>query len=151
MINNANSDEVRKNITKNITKYREAAGLSQKALAEKLHTTPSRVSNWEQGANSPSIDILFDLCNVLNVSINDIYGIYPTAQFTLSYAEQSLIERYRTLDPTGRDFVDSTMAHEGERATQIRELAGQSSSSSVSIGNNSTIGGGINVGDISCK
>ena len=65
-------DEIKKNISKNIVKYREKVGLSQKELAQKLNTTSSRISNWEQGSNCPTIDILFEVCRVLNVSINDI-------------------------------------------------------------------------------
>ena len=42
------SEDIKKNISTNITKYREKANLSQKELATKLNTSPSRVSNWEQ-------------------------------------------------------------------------------------------------------
>ena len=50
-------DTIKKNISKNISKYREAAGISQKDLAKKLGVVPSRISNWETGANCPTIDI----------------------------------------------------------------------------------------------
>ena len=79
------SEDIKKNISTNITKYREKANLSQKELATKLNTSPSRVSNWEQGNNCPSIDILFDVCRILDVSINDIYGVYTNSSFYLSY------------------------------------------------------------------
>ena len=64
-------DTIKKNISKNIAKYRESAGLSQKELANKLGVVPSRISNWETGANCPTIDILFEVCEVLGVSINE--------------------------------------------------------------------------------
>ena len=73
-------DTIKKNISKNISKYREAAGISQKDLAKKLGVVPSRISNWETGANCPTIDILFEVCEILNVSINDIYGVYPDSK-----------------------------------------------------------------------
>lgn len=98
------SEDIKKNISTNITKYREKANLSQKELATKLNTSPSRVSNWEQGNNCPSIDILFDVCRILDVSINDIYGVYPTSSFSLSYDEQDHIKKYRSLDPAGQNF-----------------------------------------------
>lgn len=44
-------DTIKKNISKNIAKYRESAGLSQKELANKLGVVPSRISNWETGAS----------------------------------------------------------------------------------------------------
>jgi len=101
---------IKQNISKNIVKYRELAGFSQKELAQKLDVTPSRVSNWEQGANCPTIDILFDVCKVLNVSINDIYGIYPDSNITLSYLEAEHIAKYRKLDESGRQLIDSIMS-----------------------------------------
>lgn len=86
-------DTIKKNISKNIAKYRESAGLSQKELANKLGVVPSRISNWETGANCPTIDILFEVCEVLGVSINDIYGVYPDSKFVLKYGEQDLLKK----------------------------------------------------------
>ena len=36
-----------------IRKYRKESGLTQEQLAGKINVTKSRVSNWEQGINSP--------------------------------------------------------------------------------------------------
>lgn len=109
-------DTIKKNISKNIAKYREAAGISQKQLAGKLGVVPSRISNWETGANCPTIDILFEVCEVLDVSINDIYGVYPDSKFILKYGEQDLLKKYRDLDPHGREMVDFTLEKEYERS-----------------------------------
>ena len=106
------SEDIKKNISTNITKYREKANLSQKELAARLNTSPSRVSNWEQGNNCPSIDILFDVCRILDVSINDIYGVYPSSSFSLSYDEQDHIKKYRSLDSTGQKHVDTVLQWE---------------------------------------
>lgn len=105
-------DSIKKNISKNITKYREKIGMSQKEFSARLGVTPSRVSNWEQGANCPTIDILFDACEILKVSINDIYGVYPDSNMRLSYDEQQYIKRYRVInqhDHAGKVLLDSTM------------------------------------------
>ena len=116
------SDETIKiNISRNIQKYREQSGMSQKEFAKKLGVAPSRVSNWETYANCPSIDILFDVCDVLGVSINDIYGIYPDSNFTLSFDEQSMIKKYRDLDSHGREMVDFTLLKEWERSVSNKE------------------------------
>ena len=113
-------DLIKKNISKNITKYREQAGLSQKELASKLGVVPSRISNWETGANCPTIDILFEVCETLGVSINDIYGVYPDSKFILKYDEQEIIKKYRALDEHGREMVDFTLQKEWERSTSMR-------------------------------
>ena len=111
-------DTIKKNISKNIGKYREKAGLTQKELANKLGIVPSRISNWETGANCPTIDILFEVCEVLNVSINDIYGVYPDSKFILKYGEQDLLNKYRLLDSHGREMVDFTLQKEWERSVE---------------------------------
>ena len=115
------SEDIKKNISTNITKYREKANLSQKELAAKLNTSPSRVSNWEQGNNCPSIDILFDVCRILDVSINDIYGVYPSSSFSLSYDEQDHIKKYRSLDPAGQKHVDTVLQWEVDHSSLLSE------------------------------
>ncbi len=109
-------DTIKKNISKNIAKYREQKGLSQKELAKRLGVVPSRISNWETGANCPTIDILFNVCEILNVSINDIYGVYPDSKFILKYEEQEIIKKYRILDSHGKKMVDFTLNEEWERS-----------------------------------
>lgn len=109
-------DTVKKNISKNIGKYREAIGMSQKELANRLGVVPSRISNWETGANCPTIDILFQVCEILGVSINDIYGVYPDSKFILRYDEQDILKKYRDLDAHGKEMVDFTLSKEYERS-----------------------------------
>lgn len=118
-------DTIKKNISKNIGKYREAAGLSQKELAKQLGVVPSRISNWETGANCPTIDILFEVCEILNVSINDIYGIYPDSKFVLKYGEQELLKKYRELDPHGIKMVDFTLQEEWDRSVAENKKSGE--------------------------
>lgn len=115
-------DTIKKTISKNITKYRKIAGLSQKEFAAKLGAAPSRVSSWETGANSTDIDTLFKICNILNVSINDMCEIYPDANVMLSYLEQEHIKNYRSLDDFGRERIDYELKKECERVKEIEEL-----------------------------
>lgn len=116
-------DTIKKNISKNIAKYREAANISQKELAKRLGVVPSRISNWETGANCPTIDILFEVCEILNVSINDIYGVYPDSKFVLKYGEQDLLKKYRGLDEHGKEMVDFTLEKEYERSVAEKKMS----------------------------
>jgi len=59
-------------IAKNILFYRKKVGLSQNDIANKLGVSVPAVSKWENGSNSIDIDTLFELCNVLGVTINDM-------------------------------------------------------------------------------
>ena len=115
------SEDIKKNISKNITKYREDAGFSQRELAQQLGITPSRISNWEQGANCPTIDILFEVCRALHVSINDIYGVYPDSEMMLSYSEKQHIQKYRNLDDHGRETVDLILERETIRSKELQK------------------------------
>ena len=59
----------------NIRKYREKAGISQEALAEKLNVTRQAVSNWELIKTEPDIDTLHRIADSLGVMIEElIYG-----------------------------------------------------------------------------
>lgn len=115
-------DSIKKTISVNIAKYREIAGMTQKELARRLDVTPSRVSNWEQGANCPTIDILFEVCEVLGVSINDIYGVYPDSKIRLTYDEIEHIKKYRDLDDHGKEMVDFTLNKEHERSVALKNV-----------------------------
>lgn len=116
-----NDESIKKNISKNIGKYRELAGLNQKELAKRLGVVPSRISNWETGQNCPTIDILFEVCEILNVSINDIYGVYPDSSFTLNFDEQTMIKKYRDLDEHGKESVNIILKRESMRMEQLVE------------------------------
>lgn len=116
-------DTIKKTICNNITKYRKLAGLSQKEFATKLGAAPSRVSSWETGANSTDIDTLFQICEVLNVSINDMCEVYPDANVMLSYLEQEHIKKYRFISkhsPDGAKTVDTILDREYAIAEKIK-------------------------------
>jgi transcriptional regulator with XRE-family HTH domain len=57
---------------KTIRELRQAAGLTQLELANKVQVTPSAVYNWERGKNEPSATNLRDLAFALGVSMDDI-------------------------------------------------------------------------------
>ena len=116
--------DIKKNIATNITKYRKERGMTQKELALKLGVVPSRVSNWENGTNSMDINTLFKICNILSVSINDIYGVYPDADYSLSYDEQLFIKKYRTLDEHGKDMVNVVLDKEYDRCLKLLPVYG---------------------------
>ncbi len=72
---------IRETIAKNITKYRKKLPISQKDLADKLGVTQSRISNWEHGTNSPDIEMLFEICKIFKISIDEIYGIEDNTEY----------------------------------------------------------------------
>ena len=57
-------------IGERIAKKRKEVGLTQNKLAEKLIISNKAVSKWESGLSSPSIDLLPNLADILNCSID---------------------------------------------------------------------------------
>lgn len=81
-------------IGERILKYREACGMNQMQLAEKLGINNSRVSNWEQGINRPDADILADICRALDISPSKLLDVHLSSD-ELDEKERAIIKAYR--------------------------------------------------------
>lgn len=55
-----------------IASRRKALGMTQQALADKLHITNKAVSKWETGEGLPDISILRDLAQALEISVDEL-------------------------------------------------------------------------------
>ncbi len=58
-----------------ITEELNTCSLTQKEIAEILHIDPANITNWKKGKNVPSIQILYELCRLLNVSSDYLLGL----------------------------------------------------------------------------
>ena len=59
-------------IGKFITECRKKKNLTQAQLAEKLNITDRAISKWETGKTMPDSDIMLDLCDILEISVNEL-------------------------------------------------------------------------------
>ncbi len=59
-------------VGKFINNRRKDKGLTQEQLAEKLGVTSKSISRWENGNTMPDYSILPDLCNELNINVNEL-------------------------------------------------------------------------------
>ena len=57
----------------NIALYRKDRGYTQIQLAEKIEIDRSHMSAIELAANAPSLDVIFKICDVLQVSPKDLF------------------------------------------------------------------------------
>ena len=64
--------ELRENLQHNLGYFLSRKGLSQKDFAEKLGVSQSAVTNWIRGNNSPDIELVSNICDVLNISVLDL-------------------------------------------------------------------------------
>ena len=63
-------------IGKRIEFYRKKRGLKQAELAKILNLkSDSTVSSWEQNLSSPKANMLLDLCEILEISISELFGV----------------------------------------------------------------------------
>jgi len=53
---------------------RAIRGMSQKELAERLGKSANVITHWERGRNSPDVDSIEKLCEILTVSPNYLMG-----------------------------------------------------------------------------
>ena len=59
-------------IGKFIAKCRKDKNITQEQLAEKLGVSNKSVSRWENGKNMPDYSILKELCNTLDIDVNEL-------------------------------------------------------------------------------
>ena len=88
-------------IGKNIAKYRKAKGFTQEELGAKLGVTNQAVSKWESEVSMPDIMLLPEIATVLNITLDDLYGIAKepekvsvSADDFPSFCHQKLIEQF---------------------------------------------------------
>lgn len=79
-----------------ITRLREQMGLSQAALAKRMHVSRSTVQAWESGHTRPSTDKLISLAKLLHTSTDyllDCEDEHTICLDTYNNHEQELILR----------------------------------------------------------
>lgn len=59
-------------IGKFIAECRKNRNLTQANLAEKLNITDRAISKWENGKSMPDSAIMLELCEILNISVNEL-------------------------------------------------------------------------------
>lgn len=60
------------NIGQQIRKYRERDEYSQEYLAEKLYVSRQTISNWENEKSYPDIHNLLVMCELFDISLDDL-------------------------------------------------------------------------------
>lgn len=63
-----------------VAQLRKKAGLTQKALAERLHVTDKAVSKWETGQRCPDIALLVPLSEALGVTVTELLECHRVAR-----------------------------------------------------------------------
>ena len=109
-------------IGEQIKKYRNIKGMTQQDIADALGESSGRVIyNWEKGIGRPDCDKLARLCDLLEVSADELIGCKSMAERPTA-TEWNTIQKYRALDEHGKEIVDYLIDSEYKRvATLLRK------------------------------
>ena len=55
-----------------IAARRQAQGLTQRQVADRLSVSDKTISKWETGRGLPEVSLLLPLCQVLDITVNDL-------------------------------------------------------------------------------
>ena len=89
---------------------REELGMTRGELAELLGISRSAIGNYETGISAPKEEVLLRLFDALQVEPNYLYrDSFRVESFSYSEEERSLLEKYRRLNLTGRQTVQTLM------------------------------------------
>lgn len=100
--------DLKKYIGNQIKLFRKSAGFTQDELAQKLNTTKQTISRYEKGERKANQDMLFSLCDILGVSIDDFFpsiskGDTPTA--SPDSLTQQITDKVVQLTPDNKKIV----------------------------------------------
>jgi len=88
-------DATEMELARQIKKHRQALGISQEALAEKIYVSRQTISNWETARTYPDVQSLLLLSVAFDISIDElIKGDVETMEESVRKADHSLIWMY---------------------------------------------------------
>ena len=86
-------------IGKFIAELRKEKNITQEQLAEKLGVTSKSISRWENGRTMPDYTLLKDLCNELDININELLsGEKIKENDYVNKSEENLIKLRKQID-----------------------------------------------------
>lgn len=94
-------------IGKFISTCRKDKGLTQMQLADKLGITDRAVSKWETGKSLPDASIMIELCEILNINVNELLT-----------GEHIVMENYKDIAET--NLLDMTKQIEQKDSTLLK-------------------------------
>jgi len=96
-------------ICERIRYYRKRMKLEQKEFAEKIGVSGNSVNNWERGRARPDVGLLPAICDVLNISFSQLYGM-DAPNLEMTQREKKLVKVYHRLNNGHKYAVDSLAA-----------------------------------------
>ena len=106
--------------------YREKTGTEQKALAKAIGVSSNAVSNWENGRARPDVSLLPSICDTLQITLYDLFGL-PDPGIRNTEREQELLDNFHKLTDGHQIAVENLMksllhAQKMESCREVRKL-----------------------------
>lgn len=93
-------------IGKFISLKRNERSITQSELAERLNITDRAISKWENGVCLPDASNMLDLCNILDITINDLFsGEVVDMKDNEKKLEENLLEMVRTKEQRDKELL----------------------------------------------
>ena len=93
-------------IGKFIQEKRKEKNITQQELAEKLNITDRAISKWENGNCLPDVGTMPELCEILNITINDLFsGEVVNMKNNEKKLEENLLEMTRQKEEKDRQLL----------------------------------------------
>lgn len=93
-------------IGKFISNKRKEKNITQSELAELLGITDRAISKWENGICMPDASNILELCNILNITINDLFsGEVVDMKENEKKLEEHLLEMTRTKEQRDKELL----------------------------------------------
>ena len=80
----------KENIGKRIAFFRKQKGITQKELADLLHISYQAVSKWELGKSLPTVEMLYEISGLLNVTVDALLNEDEWKNRWISYKDSGL-------------------------------------------------------------
>ena len=94
-----------------IAACRKRANLTQLQLADRLGITDKAVSKWERGITMPDTSIMFELCDILGISVNELLsGEKINMENSSQKNEQLLLDMAKELEKKNKTIWSSMWA-----------------------------------------
>ncbi len=94
-------------IGKFISEKRKELGITQSELAEKLNITDRAISKWENGVCMPDVGTIPELCEILNITINDLFsGEVVNMKNNEKKLEENLMEMARQKEEADKRLLN---------------------------------------------
>ena len=95
-----------KEIGKFIAELRKEKNMTQQELANKLNITDRAISHWENGRSMPDAGIMLELCQVLDINVNELLSAKKIMEEKYNErAEENLLEMRREIETLNKRIL----------------------------------------------